>query len=312
MATLALAADVLVDRVEERMGWSTPTAPQTVLALEWLNNGMNRFLMGLIPGSRPAQYHDFLFLRPYTTVTVWPTITTAAATVGGAGGTTMTVAADTFYATMVGHTIVADTSENEYTIAAYSTAKVLTLATDGSGDTGDTFTITADGRYALPTDFSGLVEPPVYAYVSGADLRDLDQASLRHIYRLMRDDADTDDPTDFSLEVWEEDVTASQRWWLRVFPVPDTARSVIIPYRVTPTALTDSSSVYPPGGIEHTRTILQFAYAEAERATSYQSGPEEAMAQEMMLASITLDKALYSNAVHIEQMTDVDTGLGVG
>lgn len=311
MATLALAANELIARIEARMGWTSPSADQNTWALARLNDAYARFLMGRVPHTSPVEIHDWLFLRPYSTITVWPSTTTAAATIGGAGDTTMTVAAATFYATMLGHTITSDTIGTSYTIAGYTSAKVLTLSADASADDGDTFTITANGLYALPSEFAGLTEPPVYAYVSGASLEDLDQASLRHIYRLMRDDADTDDPTDFSLEPQDEALAATQLWWLRTFPIPDTARTVIIPYRIAATALTDSSSIYPAGALEHTRTILQFAYAECEREQTHKNGPEEAFAQELMLESIAMDKALYSNAVHIEQLTDVDTGLRV-
>lgn len=312
MATLALAANEMVDRIEERMGWPTPTATQSAWGLKRLNDGYKRFRKGRVPGTDPAEYHDWLFLRPYATVTLWKTATGAAsgAPVKDNGTSIVTSAEAMFYASMVGHSVAFTTGGNSYVIASYTSATVVVVTGDASGEAdADVLTVTADGRYSIPSDFSGIIEPPVFAYVSDVP-GDLTQTSLNRLYTFMRDDNTADDPLEWSLEPKTHSSSAVQAWWFRTFPTPADNWAVILCYRRSADALTDAA-VYTVAGIDHDETVLQFAFAEAEKWKFHKNGPEEAMAQERMLESIALDRALFANSGQIEQMTDVDTGLRV-
>ena len=266
-----------------------------------------------MPGSDPPRYHDWLFLRPYATMSLWATATGVAA---GAptttnGTSTITSAAAMFYPSMIGHSVAFTATENTYVITTYTSNKIVVVTGNASAEANlDVLTVTAEGRYALPTTFAGMYEDPVYVYASGANLNDLEQGSLQHLYRNMRDDNNTDDPVHFALEA-KALTTTGQAWWIRVHPIPNTTRTIIFSYRYLAVGLTDSGTVYHVAGPDHDATILQFAYAEIEKIKMHKSGPEEVQAQQRMLESVALDTALFSNAVHIEQLTDWPTGLGV-
>ena len=311
MASLGMLASSMVDEIEAHMGWASPTGAQSAWALLRLNDGYDRFLKGLVPGSNPPQFHDWLFMHPYSTITVWPTMTGAAsgAPVYANPTSTVTSAAAMFYPSMIGHSLAFTTGATSYTITTYTSSTVVGVSGDASGEAdGDVLTVTADGRYSLPTDFGGMGDEPVYAYASGASLPDFGQNSLRGIYRKLRDSATTDDPVRWAMEPKASATASVQAWWLRVEPVPDTARTVILPYRVAVTAMTDAS-VYPVTPIEHHRTILQCGKAAAEQQQTHAVGPEEVRAQLMMAESIAFDRGMYSNARTIQSMYDADSGL---
>src|SRR3972149_1254990 len=127
------------------MGWTTPTAANTAWALDRLNDGMRRFLKGQWIDERGVRLtHIWSFLRPEEQIIIWPTAT-GTMTISGGAGTTCTAAAAAVSPSTIGATLVADTSENEYTITGYTSSTVVTLGSDASADTGDTFTITPNG-----------------------------------------------------------------------------------------------------------------------------------------------------------------------
>ncbi|HUW99394.1 MAG TPA: hypothetical protein VMY35_00310 [Phycisphaerae bacterium] len=312
MASLGILSSAMVDEIEAAMGWTSPSGAQSAWALARLNDGYDRFLKGLVPGSDPPQFHDWLFMHPYSTITVWPTMTGAAsgAPVYVNPSSTVTSAAAMFYASMIGHSVVFTATGNSYTITSYTSSTVVVVSGDASGEADeDVLTVTADGRYSLPTDFGGMGDEPVYAYASGASLPDFGHANLRKVYRELRDSATTDDPVRWALEPKARVATAVQAWWLRVEPVPDTARTVILPYRVAVSALTDSATEYCVAPIEDHRTILQCGKAAAEQQQTHAAGPEEFRAQLMMAESIAFDRGMYSNAQTVQSMYDADSGL---
>jgi len=309
MASLGMLGSAMVDEIEAHMGWASPTVAQSAWALQRLNDGYDRFLKGKVPGTQ--RFHDWLFMYPYSTITVWPTMTGAAsgAPTYAAPTSTVTSAAAMFYSSMIGHSVAFTTGATSYTITSYTSSTVVGVSGDASGEAdGDVLTVTANGLYSLPTDFGGMSDEPVYAYASGASLPDFGHTSLRTIYRRMRDSSTAGDPLRWALEPKVRVAAAVQGWWLRVDPVPGTARTVILPYRVEVTALTDAA-VYPVAPIEHHRTILQCGKAAAEQQQTHSIGPEELRAQEMMAESIAFDAQMYSNAGTIQSMYDADSGL---
>jgi hypothetical protein len=100
---------------------------------------------GLNPSFRPRMRGRDAYVRIQNTV---------AGTVSGTpskdnGTTTITATADIFVATMVGSTFTFDTSGTSYVIASHTSATVIVVTGDASGETADdTFTITG-GRWAL-------------------------------------------------------------------------------------------------------------------------------------------------------------------
>jgi hypothetical protein len=300
MADLSINAGEICDRVE-----AITQCTDAGDALKYVNEGYRRVLGGKDPRHPESDGHAWSFLRPATTITIWPTTTTGAVTVGGAGDTTLTVIADTFYASMVGRTIVADTTENSYTIESYTSATEIAVDSDASADTGDTFTITADGTYALPDDFGGLVSPFVYTYSSSESLNDLTEITPEKLDEYQRDDDDTDDPDYFTV-VPRSIVSTGQRWDVIFYRTPDTVRTLRYRYQRRADALTDSASVYPLGTPKFHQAVLYAALAAAEYVTYKNPGYYALnMYPEAIEAAIDEDSGLYGSMDVPVNMSDV-------
>lgn len=292
---LCKTAGAMVDDIEAYMGWSSPSAANTAWALARLNDGMRRFLKGQYLDDRNVrQVHVWSFLRPTSTIIIWPTAT-GTMTISGGAGTTCTAAAAAFYPSMVGATLVADTSSNEYTISSYTSSTVVTLASDASGDTGDTFTITPNGLYYLPSDFGGNIEE-IHYVDDDYSVIDLIESRPEIVAGKWADSTDAGTPEYWSVLSKSASATTGQRWYLYVHPATEYVRTLRYRYRVLINVLTDSTSVYPPGGADHCDTVLALGVAEAERMSGHTAGIMEAAAQEALRASVDLDSIAYDRS----------------
>jgi len=290
MSSLALQYSQLEDAVQGFLGVAADEDVDDVI-----NAGYRWFLTGEYPDPRRKDvlfYHQWSFLCPWATLSVWPTTQTAAVTVGGGANTTLTVDADTFYESMVGHAIVADTSGTSYTITGYTDAKNITVSADASDDDGDTFTITADGLYQLPGGF-GDIETP-FTYAEGTGLQPILRTSEAHIRAARAGAAITGDPycfdivprapyTGYAIE------TAGTFWDLLLFPTPSALRVLTYQYKVMVSALDGETYIYPLGGLDFSQAILQCCLAKAEQMKQNVTGPQTALAHSELLAAVRRD-----------------------
>jgi len=292
---LCMSAGDMVDRIEDYMGWRSPTAANTAWALARLNDGMRRFLKGqYIDESGVRQIHIWAFLRPEEELIIWPTAT-GTMTISGGANTTCTAAAAAFYPSMIGATLVADTSETEYTITAYTSSTVVTLSADASADDGDTFTVTPNGRYCLPSDFGGNVDDIWYVNDDYTEV-DLIESTPSEIDEKWAASTTAGTTKYWTITSKDADNTDGQRWYLYVHPATSQIRTIRYRYRAHVSALTDSISVYPPGGADHCDAVLAMGMAEAERSSGHTSGVMEQRAQEAMRASVALDRSAFDRS----------------
>lgn len=248
--------------------------------------------------------HPWSFLKPQATITLW---TTATGTMTVTNNTTVTAAAAAFYPSMIGATLVADTSEKEYTISAYTSATVVTVATDASGDTGDTFTITPNGAYALPSDYGGLIDE--FSYVAEQGFAPLHMVSVNEVrYRWGIDIDPSGEPTIASIQPKAFVAATGQRWELIVWRVPSTTRVMKYRYRVDPNEMT-SDSEYPLGGAVHGPAIRAACLMMAETSGSHptRDGPYAQRYDRMLATSIRHDgneqaRNLGQNADHSDDI----------
>jgi len=284
-STLSLTfANLYTDIGERLYATRTFSAAQKVVAQRLANDGLRRFLM----------MHEWGFLFPYTTIGVWPA-TTGTMAVDGDGDTTVTDATNSpFYASMIGHKIVADTSETEHTISGYTSSSIVTVSADARADDGGTFTITPDGNYTLPDDFGVVMGSFLYAPSAGyPKLNASTPQAIRDTRALAGGGAW---PRYWAVEPVAFDSTVGQRWQLLLYPTPATARLLHYQYRVNP-ALMDTDAEYPPGGMLHGDTIRQFGYAMAELHQTHARGPEYDDALLMLQGSIALNATQYPPTV---------------
>ncbi|KKN83509.1 hypothetical protein LCGC14_0297470 [marine sediment metagenome] len=288
MTDLTRTAGAMCDRIETMTGNATAN-----VALAHLNRGYVRLLGGIDPRDPLGDAHVWSFLRPKDTMTWWTTTTTGVGTI--TTNTTLTVAAATFYPSMVGATITSVTLETAYTISAYTSSKVVTLSADASADNGDTFTIAATGTYQLPDDFGGMVDDFVFDYSSAGPLHDLEEVSLARIDELQRNDSGTGESQYWAIMPRSLVLTASQKYDVIVYPTPSTTWTIRYRYQVLATVLTDATTVYLPGSPLFSQAAECAGLAEAELMTGHVHGVWEGRFAEAMEAAIDEDRSLFND-----------------
>ena len=238
-------------------------------------------------------YRDFLlsyewsFAKPVATSVLWSTTTaTTTMTVAGEGNRTITASADTFFPTMVGHTIVS--TNGSYTIESYTSATIVTVTSDASADTGLAFQITATGNYRLPDDFGGLIGD-VYFQANEGRWIPLSETGTAELLELLQVSTAAGRPTVCATESNTIGVGVGQRFDLLVWRVPDTDYTVRYQYQVLPDKL--SLDNYPYGGSRHAETIKYACFAARERSKEQTvDGPAERNYKRLLSLSIRADQ----------------------
>lgn len=238
--------------------------------------------------------HDWNWLRVPTTITVWGSITGTISTVGGTGNKTITASASVFYPTCVGKTLVADTSENEYTVATYISGTQITVTADASADALDTFTITADGQYPMPDDFGGL--DGEFFFQDGTSYHPLKIMGQAEVLRARAQTDMTGIPL-FAAVRWVDSTNALfQACEVMMYPTPDAAYVLNYRYRKLPNALVTTTAEYPYGhsGFSELFRVACLAAAEEDRgipaihSARYQALLAEAIARDGRMTAQTL------------------------
>lgn len=277
MATLDLTYDDLEGRVAHYLGWGTSvTGEKATRAQEIINSGYREFL----------NRYDWQFLKPTTTISLWPTTTTGAVTVSGTGNTTLTVSSATFYDSMVGHSLVADTSSNSYTISSVTSSTVVVVDSDASGDDGDTFTITANGDYRLPSDFAHLIGRLFFDY-DDSRRKELPQRPLSDILRRRMVDETASTPNMCAISPVASTGSAAQAWNLMTDIPADAVYTMTYRYQMLPSRL--ASNDYPVGGQKHAETIVAAALAQAETRFNPGEQVQRAEFERLLAGSIKAD-----------------------
>jgi hypothetical protein len=243
------------------------------------------------------------------TITTTETGLTVSGMSGGTAGsiTTITASAATFYPSMVGRTITV-TGTGALTIAGYTSATVVTVAGDHSWSSTATFSIVSAGRFRLPATFSGTIEKITYV-ADGLDMPQVQHVSTNEIDLFYQTGYSsltgwplylpaavppniTGQPWAWNIEP-EQLSTDKQTYNLYLYPLPTEVRTMIYRPRLTLGPVTNSASVYLPGGDDHINTYIQLALAAAELDRSGNEGSQEIAAQDLLMDSIRVDRTLF-------------------
>lgn len=237
----------------------------------YVKAGLRQFYIPpVLPDERVS--HEWSFLNPRASLTVWVTATGTMA-VGGTGNKTVTDSANSpFYPSMVGKTLVADTSENEYAIEAYVSASVVTVTTDASADDGDTFTITANGSYRLPDEFGAILGDLTFDPGEGL-YPAIPITSEVRIRKLIQASDSTGRPVGAAVTPVSAAGSSHQVFDLVVYPIPDA--DYVLHYRqmILANAMTNSAG-HPWGGAAHATTIRDSCLAAAAKADAPERAEE--------------------------------------
>lgn len=264
-----------------------------------IDAGYRQFLHPpVLPGERMA--HEWSFLRPLSTITIWGTVS---GTSSGApsyssstGLSTITATTSKFYETMVGKTFTFDTSGNEYTVASYTSATVIKVTGNASAETsGDTFTVAADGDYQFPDDFGGLDGDLFYDQADNAfyPIKLTSEGMILNLRMRETVEITTTGKPEMAAVVPINSTTNSegQRWNLMIWSTPSDGNVYTLTYRYH--ALQNALSLTRPfalGGAAHFETILASCLATAEQFLNDTAGQMTNRWLERLFASVSHDR----------------------
>lgn len=297
-STLTLTYDDLRKEVAFFLGYGRKgdagdglTADQATIVNAIVASGLRRFY-------HPASGHEWSFLRPEATITAWATITattTSGAPVYDASTySTVTVAASTFAASMVGSTLTI--GSNTYLISSYTSATVVVVEGDASGEgDGADVTLTSYGKLELPYNFGGIIAPVTFDYNAGLYIP-LEHINESHMRELRQGDMNAGRPWAYNVEPHPQGFytgSVSQRFFMNVFPPPDQDYTLRYRYNALPDHLSAETD-YPLGGETHAETILESCLSVAEQRMDDEVGLHTQAFAERLASSIMLDQKLMA------------------
>ena len=245
--------------------------------------------------------YDWNFLKPSTTISLWPT------TGGTMAVTSLYTVTDStnspFVPSMLGHTIVS--TNGSYVISAYTSSSVVTVSSDASADDGEAFTITPTGDYPLPADFGAMLSDRM-VYPANTGQPSIREATPEWIRARRAAGQATGYARYYAIE--PAALTAvGQRWNLLVWPTPGTLKAVHYRYKVLVDSMTDDAE-YPIGGPLHAPAVQAWALRQAEMEKTHSRGPMHEAAMEALAASIRIDKDQRPRV--LGRVTDPGTRVG--
>lgn len=205
------------------------------------------------------------------------------------GVSKVTATAAKFFASMEGATFTFDTSTNGYAVLFFVSTTVMYLDGDATGEaSGDTFTITANGRYRLPDDFGDLYGQLTFPQNDGY-YPALDVISEGRVRTYLQETTSTARPYLASVRPLTSTGALGQRFDLYLFPIPDVTYTLSYRYQVLVDALS-ATNRYPLGGMQHADTIKASCLAVAERGRTQTKGEKWDRFIERLRASISMDR----------------------
>lgn len=284
MADLSLTLDEIRKALAYEAGfgrkdtWAEYPSDQQAIITRAIASGLRMFYY-------PAIGYEWSFMKPVTTIALWPTTT---ATASATTSTTVSVASATFYDSMEGFSVVFDDTENEYPITSVDSSTQVTVTGDPSLETGD-FTITPTGAYLLPSSFSG-IEGNLH-FDNSANSRKIAEArwvAESLVRKQWASQDNTGRPELFAIRPVVVASAVAQRHQMIVAPIPDQLYIASYITYQKPYAM-DDSTPYPLGGHVFAETIQLACFAALESILTPDEGLRRAEFAQLLQASIMID-----------------------
>lgn len=197
-----------------------------------VNNAIRMFV-------NDAPKNGWRWSKPIGSFTLWASVAVDSAnTVTFAGydpatnKTTITVTSAAFLDTMEEKTLTLTTTGDQTITDVVSTTSVKVSGELTSAINGETFSITADGNYTLPSTFAGSVAGEI-AYAANSDLGVGISWSSEAVIREFRQDTDqSGDPFAAAVRPKSTVVGSRRRWELMVYPTPNASITVEFPFEL--------------------------------------------------------------------------------
>ena len=274
-SSLSLSRDEIRSEIGDFIGYtrgSTSWNADEVADIDAvLKNGLRQFYyppIVAIEGNERKTSHQWSFLKPIDTITVWDDIAVVStSTVTGVYSgvtfkTTLTANVASFYPTMVGKTITI-TDVGDFTITAYTSTTVIVVSGDASAAVTKTFSFVSDGKFVLPDDFGGIEGDLTYEpddAVGFSPVKITSEGKIRAMYQ-QQDAASR--PEYAAIIPYTADGVLGQRFQMWFYSIPDGVY-VLSFHKIILTNTLTSGNPYPLGGMIHAQTIMSSCLAAAE------------------------------------------------
>ena len=290
-STLSLTYDTIRAEIGDYLGigraYGSWSATNTSRVDSIIASGLRQFYF-------PQSGYRWSFLTPAATLTIGPTSGTVSGVpvYDGTTYSTITATSSIFKSRMASFdtTITFGTSDTEYTIASYTSATVVKVLGNASGEaTGDTIEISGQQDYDLPDDFGAIVGNMTFA-ASDSCLYPSIKLTSEYNIRVMRQDdvSSLSYPAYVAIRAVANAGTSGQRYEAMFSPAPTAEYTLDYKYTVLPNTI-GSTATYPLGGALHAETILASCMSVAEERLNDTAGLKRQLFNERLQVSMTLD-----------------------
>jgi len=177
-----------------------------------------------------------------------------------------------------------------------------------------TMSFAAEAYYAdLPSDYDGMVEPPLYPYsatAAGPGLN-LKWVSPHEFLRRRRDSETSGIPEVYTVRPKTFVAATGQKYEMAIDPAAETAVVLQIRYRQLVTAVTYSALVAFRGPTSFPDLIVQCVKAREELWRGQVLGPETRKYQHTMREFVRHDAELFGDSDIVTSFTQLESGLSV-
>jgi hypothetical protein len=263
---------------------------------EIIERGLRQFYhppaVSIEPG-RPASVHQWSWLKPWTTIDVWPDRNSEVSSISG---TTVNIDDTDFPTdgTAVGQRIKFTASGNSFTISSVTDNNTaVATATMGGESDGDDITLLG-GNYSLPDNFGGMDRYLTFESDTGYPAIPLTSTHMVERRRMDSSSANTGRPRIAAIRLSKYkliDSSHGSRYELVLWPTPD--KNYTLRYRYLQLRDAPGTTEFPAGGLPHYETALASCLAVAEEYSDPNNTDRQKDWQHKLISSILLDRTAF-------------------
>jgi len=244
-----------------------------------------------------GRVHRWSFLRPTTSITVWGTLdgqlfgAPSYSLITLKSTLTIKTGGDVFYPSCEGQTINLTNAvgvTTGYVITDYLTSTTVKVNGDLSAlyAADNVWAISSSGNFLMPSNYGAIEGTFTFGATTG--YLALSIVGENQIRDLRQTGTSGGLPQHVAIIPVANDGTVAQRFWLQVWPTPDSAYALTYRYHAMMHKLS-AGAPYPLGGAQHSQTVLASCMAQAELLFNDEKGIHWDRYMELLAASVQMD-----------------------
>jgi len=267
------------------------TENQVAIIAMILKRGLRQFYNPPRIYENEAPY-EWRFLKPTTSLDTIASYSTGTIAIAN-GATTVTLTTGTWPSWVATHgVLVVDSIEYAISTRTDDNNIELSAAWGEDTETAAEYTLKHNGNYDLPDDFGGIEGKMTYNSIENKpDIKIVGEGDIRS---MRRGTTTRSYPCNAAIRPKaHETTTVGQRFEIMFFPIPNDAYTLTYRKLILPSALVETTLIYPYGGAMHAETIEASCLAIAELQEDETKGPKWEYFVSRLTASIAIDKSAY-------------------